>query len=190
MVSKKEQRLETLKKISKLSRDEVECKSRCICDKLLKNEHFLCAKTIMAYMAYGNEVLLDSMIEWAIEAGKMVYVPRVCDDSGKMEAIRVYSLDKCTEKDKFDIRVPNAPATLLRTNNDINILPGLAFDKTGARLGKGGGYYDKFISKLDYKTYLLGVCFDVQMVDKVVCQEHDMAVSSLITETKNILISE
>ena len=71
---------------------------------------------------------------------------------------------------------------------DVVIFPGAAFDIEGNRIGYGKGYYDKYISKLTYQPYKIGICYDFQLLDEIPSDTHDIKLDKIITEHRTVFV--
>lgn len=134
------------------------------------------AQTILAYYALPDEVDTHALLDELLAAGKTVLLPKVLDDE-TME-LRRYTGRCSLCEGAFHIMEPvGAPFTEV-SRIDIALIPGLAFDSQGHRLGRGKGYYDRFLSSFRGKT--VGVCFDFQKVAEVPVDAHDVAVDCVV----------
>ena len=140
------------------------------------------AKTIMLYLAMPDEPHLDKVISHALAAGKTICVPHMRKVCGLMDAAVITNLDDLVVG-QYNLLTPN-PATLKLLEPgelDLIIVPGVAFDKEGRRLGMGAGYYDRFLLKAA-KAELIGAAWAAQILEKVPTDEHDRPVNYLVTE--------
>ncbi|SDE60124.1 5-formyltetrahydrofolate cyclo-ligase [Sporomusa acidovorans] len=140
------------------------------------------AKNIMLYLAMPDEPHLDKVISHALAAGKTLCVPFMHATRGLMDAAVIKNLDDLVVG-QFNLLTPN-PATLKLLEPrelDLIIVPGVAFDKAGRRLGMGAGYYDRFLPKAT-KAELIGAAWAAQILEKVPTDEHDRPVNYLVTE--------
>ena len=146
--------------------EQVEQKSRLLGQKFAASEAYQNAKTIYGYLPYNQEVRTVPMLLQAIQDGKRVAVPRVCGE----EMIFFYMTDfDRVEKSNYGIPEPLGDEPVADDPTALVLMPGLAFDKAGYRVGYGGGYYDRFLElEPDHPTVAL--CFDVQILD---CLEPD-----------------
>ncbi len=150
---------------------------------LVNSAVFLRARSIALYSSCQNEVLTDAVFSAARKDEKDVYYPRVFRGRDVMVFLPVLSLDELTPG-AFDIREPKAgedeaidPGAL-----DLIVLPGVAFDRRGARLGFGKGYYDRALAGCE-KPLLLALAYDFQVVEAVPTGPHDVRMDGLVTET-------
>ncbi|AQQ09578.1 5-formyltetrahydrofolate cyclo-ligase family protein [Sedimentisphaera cyanobacteriorum] len=181
---KSAQRSELKAALSRLSPENIQAKSLEICKRIEQLEVYIQAGAVMGYLAYGHEVNLDYLLASALKQGKAAAVPEVQEEKGKMRAVRLNSLENCIKKDKFGIRVPQDGAEVSPERLDLIILPGLGFDVQGGRLGKGGGYYDRFLSSDNVRGHLCGVCFEVQIVEQAASGDRDISADTIITEKR------
>jgi 5-formyltetrahydrofolate cyclo-ligase len=150
---------------------------------LVNSAVFLRARSIALYSSCQNEVLTDAVFEAARRDEKDVYYPRVFRGRDVMVFLPVRSLDELTPG-AFDIREPGAGAEEAIDPGalDLIVLPGVAFDRRGARLGFGKGYYDRALAGCE-KPLLLALAYDFQVVEAVPTGPHDVRMDALITET-------
>ncbi|PKP39159.1 MAG: 5-formyltetrahydrofolate cyclo-ligase [Bacteroidetes bacterium HGW-Bacteroidetes-15] len=136
---------------------------------------FKSAKTILAYWSLPDEVQThDFVMKWYRE--KQILLPIV---AGEMLEIREFSGMECMEPgSSFGILEPKKGKAVNNINIDLVIVPGVAFDLQGNRLGRGKGYYDKLLKNKD--TYKVGVCFDFQLVDKVPVDSFDISMNIVV----------
>ncbi|WP_028254696.1 5-formyltetrahydrofolate cyclo-ligase [Veillonella magna] len=166
---------------------EEECKQWAVDlgERITASSYFHKATRIMAYLAMPKEANLDTVIERAIAAGKEVYVP-VCVTSTDMVAAHLQSLDD-VERGVLNIRIPRPGYTMCAPEDlDLILVPGVAFDEKGGRMGMGAGYYDRFLAKAT-KARCVGVCWDMQVLaDAIPMEAHDCPVDALITNIRTI----
>ena len=139
-------------------------------------------RSIFAYLADGEELSLDPVISEWIAAGIQVATPRVGPNRGRMEAAALSSLrDDDLHTDRYGLRSPPPEAPVVATEAlELVIVPGVAFTLDGARLGRGGGYYDRWLASLPSKTPRVGVCHAVQVVDVLSVESHDLPVHRVV----------
>ena len=177
---------ELRKKIKTILAEQTESlplKSLEISKKIIQSDEYKNAGVILAYMALSDEVNLASVIADARNKGKKVYIPKVDPNSTGME---FYEFNKDDiEQGSYGISEPGANGFLLNLESgkelsDINMLilvPVRAFTKQGARLGRGKGYYDKYLARLKNAeigvVVKAGVCFESQIVQELPVESHD-----------------
>ncbi len=170
--------LELLKKQGSADR---EVKSQLIGAKLFGLEAFKKAKTILFYASLPGEVNTFAMITKAIELKKHICLPVVANQRTMIPTLTKTMTD--LETGQYGISQPRHDASLEVNPKDIDavIVPGLSFDKFCNRLGRGKGYYDRFLSTLPLNTVTIGLAFDFQLVDRLPVEEHDVPLSVVIS---------
>lgn len=133
-------------------------------------------KRVFVYLSFSSEAPTDKLIERLIEQGWQVYCPRI--DDKKMSAVE-YGED--FELSAYGIREPLGEA--YDGDMDVAIVPMLAVDEQGRRLGYGGGYYDRYLGAHP-ETLLLAYGFDFQILRQVPTETHDMKMDGIITDKR------
>lgn len=173
-------RKEILRKLNNQAAEEALKKSRIIKEKLTSSPEFKKSSIVMLYASMPGEVTTDEIIEEALRAGKKVALPRCTS----LKAIVPKEIrDKNgLEKSSFGIREPKKTQKDIHLGEiDIVVVPGVAFDGNNSRLGRGGGYYDRFLKNLPRGTPIIGLAFDFQIVESLPQDSHDIPVSKVIT---------
>ncbi len=158
-------------------------KSRIIFDRLFRLPEFRKALTILFYFPFNGEVNTVEMIKQAQKLGKRIGLPRIMRDKKRIIPAIVDSLEEDLETGPYGIKQPktNRLQALRLENLDMVIVPGVAFDKRNNRLGRGGGYYDRFLKSLPSLIPTVGLAFDFQIVDHLPQQEkHDIPVTKVL----------
>ena len=160
--------------------DNKNVKSNIIFNKIINDEVFNSSKVIGMYYSLKSEVDTHALIEYALDIGKIVCLPKIVKDNMKF-----YKIDYGTrlKKSKFGVLEPPSKKENLVTTDDIDLLivPGVCFGKDRNRIGFGKGYYDKYISNNYINT--IGLCFSEQIVDYINCDSHDVKINKVITDT-------
>lgn len=161
---------------------ERELKSRQISEKLKQETIFKNAKTIMFYLATDEEVQTRNLIEEAFAQGKRILLPYIHRETGELKPSRVRDLTLDLEKGSYGILEPKKECLDLVELKEIElvIVPGLAFDQTKHRLGRGKGYYDRFLAKLPRNIQTIGFAFDFQILERIPATELDIPLSRVI----------
>ena len=139
------------------------------------------ARVVMAYYALPDEVCTHQLIDDLLAEGKTVLLPKVLDDE-TMELRRYTGPDSLCEG-AFHIMEPVGEPFTDYQQIDVALIPGMAFDAQGHRLGRGKGYYDRFLSTIHSSLFTLhsiGVCFDFQKVTEVPVDDFDIPVDEVI----------
>ncbi len=173
-------------RLSELSTTEQAEHARSLAPHLLADPAIAPADAILAYAAFAPELSLDPFITAAIDASKRIAIPSIDWARKSMTAHHISNLDTDLIPDRYDIRVPRAGCPVVEPAQiDVILLPGLAFDRAGNRLGRGAGFYDRYITALKdegHNPTLIGVCYHAQIVDSVPTEPHDHRVDRVITE--------
>ena len=136
------------------------------------------AKTIYGYLPYNQEVRTVPMLQQALLEGKKVAVPKCYGD--EMRFIFMDDLSK-VEKGYANIPEPIADEPIADDETALVLMPGLAFDPHGYRVGYGGGYYDRFLA--EYTGTSIGICYE-DFIGDIVTEEYDLPVKIVVTEEK------
>lgn len=175
-MNKSEQR-EMLKNLrSAMTPEEVTQKSTAVAEKLFSLDAFDAAKTILVYISLAKEVSTDEIIAECRRRGKRVLVPITV--SGNIIPC-VFEENTALVRGGFGIREP-AEKIPWRGGIDMAIIPGLGFDKTGARIGFGKGCYDKFLA--ENPCIKLGIAFSHQIFDKIITDSYDVPMDIIVTD--------
>ena len=190
-MTKNQIRNDMTKQRSSLSKAEHEDKSGLIQRRLFETEAYRHCGSLLTYVSFGDEADTRELIVKALADHKKVYVPRV--DRKEMEFYEIHSLGGLIPG-KFGILEPEpekngifpAPAAIQNhTGDNLMILPGLAFDFSGNRIGYGGGYYDRYLSRYAGIRFVkIAIAFDFQLRDHIPAEEADVKVDYIITPAR------
>ena len=159
-----------------MTSQQIDEKSRLLGQKFAASEAYRNAKTIYGYLPYNQEVRTVPMLQQAIRDGKQVAVPRVCGD----EMIFYYMTDfDRVEKSNFGIPEPLGDEPVAEDTGALVLMPGLAFDKAGHRVGYGGGFYDKFLAN-EPSHPTVALCYDFQVLPHLNTEEFDVPVDLVL----------
>ena len=187
---KKEIREAILQKKIEFSKTKVKEKSFAIFNKLKEMDFYKNANNVMVYIPLDNEneVLTEPIINDLWNRGKKVFIPLTVHKTKEIIVSELKDLKKDLRIGNFGVLEPKKEATRPTDPSILNmvIVPGVAFDKKGYRIGHGAGYYDRFLPKLSKKTATVSLAFDMQLIDKVPNEHHDIAVKYIITEKQFI----
>jgi len=166
---------------AELSPDYLAESDRGIFENISKLPEFQSARAIFTYYSIQNEPDTHKIIELALKMGKIVTLPLI-RGNGIMDAAIIRSFEDIGAG-AFDIPAPAADAELLPPDKiDFAIIPALTFDREGFRVGQGGGYYDRFLSKA--KFFTVGITRSRFFVERLPREEHDMPVCCVVTENE------
>lgn len=183
MTTKSRIRKEIRDKLNKQNNTQRLRKSFSIKEKLFKLAEFKRAKYVMFYIATSKEVQTHLMITAAKTIGKKIVVPTILRGERTMTASLIEDFEKELTLGPYQIFQPRGkyireiPAERI----DLVVVPGLAFDKQGNRLGRGRGYYDKFLACVPAGTPRIGLAFDFQVLKSLPVLSHDISVTRVIS---------
>lgn len=176
-MSKTELRQVIRQRKRQFSRQELGELSLAVVGRLSAHKRMAQAQTVMLYCSLPDEVDTHGLIDTLYGEGKTVVLPVVTGE-GEME-LRVYHGADSLRRGAFDILEPVGERFTDYKSIDLAVIPGMAFDDSGHRLGRGKGYYDRFLVNLPH-CYKIGMCFDFQRVEHVPCESTDIAVDEVI----------
>lgn len=156
--------------------------SKKACQNLIDTEQFQRAGVIMAYLSLPHEADTTPIILHAWQQEKTVAVPKVSWQQRHMIPVEITSLQAGIATGKGGLRNPVTGVPMPIEEIDLVITPGLAFDKKGNRLGRGGSYYDRFFSSNKLKAVKFGFAFSQQVIESVPMVNHDEPVDFLVTD--------
>lgn len=178
---------ETLRKIIKVKRSELKYKDKQNKDNIifsnLKNERlFNSAEIIFIFVSFGDEVDTHKIINYGLSLGKTICVPKVISKEKGMKALKIHNLEHM-ERSRYGILEPFDDAEEISAEAvDLFLVPGLAFDTKGGRVGYGGGFYDKFLIKARENADKIALGYDFQIIEKVPLETTDILIDGIITE--------
>ena len=173
---------------SSLSSDVLEANTRIIENRLFEFANFLESKIVMLYVNADNEVGTTNIIKRAYEFSKIVVLPAFDTTKSTMKLMKVDNPNKDLKMGPRGILEPD-PAKCKPVPLDcidIAIVPGVAMDEKGGRIGSGDGYYDRVIPDLPMTTRKVGLVFEGQLTPQVPMESHDKHVDIIITEKRVI----
>ncbi len=150
--------------LSRISKEELKRRSKDVCGKIKSLPVYKKAKTIAGYYPLAEEVDIREVLLQAIGEGKSVGLPVVNQQSGDLKFYRIKGLDNLVYG-PWGIKQPDVNAAELMDLKQVDLIlvPGLAFDEQGWRLGRGKGYYDRLLKRIKKPTVKLGICFAFQL---------------------------
>ena len=166
-----------------LSPEEQKTASLAVFRQLQKFTPYRDAACIMAYMACRGELSLAPVMDEWLARGRKLLLPR-CEAPGVMTARCVANMAQLVSG-TFGLMEPDAACKIAAPEEiELILVPGVAFDRMGHRLGQGGGYYDCFLAKTH--ALRVGICHDEALIDRVPVEEHDCMMDAVITPRETI----
>lgn len=176
---------------NRLSSQEIAEKSKAIATRLFSLPAFKRAEVVMFFLSYGSEVNTIGMAKEAMSNGKQVVAPLTVPKRRELIPSLLKNFDsdlapglRGIPEPRLDRLRPVDPKEI-----DLLVVPGVAFDEKGNRMGYGGGYYDRFFERLRPGVPLVAICFELQVIDEVPVAEWDQPVDFIITEDRVLSFS-
>jgi len=170
-------------KLREAGQEALEKWSDQITARILDLPEYPAAETIMVYLSLRNEYRSGPLIEAALSAGKNVCAPKVVWQTWQMYAVALDGPNDF-EEDERGLKEPRSDKQIAADQIDLVLVPGLAFDLRGRRLGRGGGFYDRFLARSDLHARKVAAAFDLQIVSRLPFDSHDQPVDLIVTTTK------
>lgn len=171
-----------------LSEAERLARSRRVWERVAALACYQQARVVLAYMAFDHEVLTDGLMRQAIASGKQIVLPMVQADRQRLALYAIADLERDVAPGYRGILEPQplrtqavAPEAL-----DLALVPGVAFDMRGGRLGFGAGFYDQLLGRLPRHIPTVGMAFDFQVIPRLPFQPHDVVLDAIVTDRRVI----
>lgn len=182
MMDKKEVRKQIRELKKRYSLEEKCAMSESVWEQVEADEHFQAARTVLAYWSMDDEVYThDFVCKWA--GKKTMLLP--CVRGEELDVRYFDGVEKMCPGEGFAIPEPVGELFTDWKEIDVILVPGVAFDADGNRLGRGKGYYDKVLRQTE--AYKLGVCFDFQFIESVPVEEHDVRMNRVVVSKNTSL---
>ncbi|MCJ7647849.1 MAG: 5-formyltetrahydrofolate cyclo-ligase [Candidatus Lokiarchaeota archaeon] len=174
--------------LENLSEKELAKKTKQIEDNLFEFANFLEAKIVLLYINKKSEVASRNIIKRCLDFNKIVILPAFNIKTYEIKLMKVDDLDKDLITGPRGVLEPDINRCKIVPVNcvDLAIIPGVAFDEKGGRIGTGGGYYDRFIPKLSITTRKVALALECQIIQQVPVESHDNHVDIIITDERTI----
>lgn len=187
---KKQLRKELIRKRREMTAEDVRIKSAQITERVINSGLLTGKQTILIYMDFKKEVQTDALIRHLWNTGHTVVLPRVIGE-GKLALVRVDHFD-AMERSSIGILEPvvTDEHTVLPSCIDLVLVPGVAFDLAGYRLGYGGGYYDRLLPQLHPDAKRCALAFECQVMQHLPREAHDQRMDYIQTEERLITVSD
>ncbi len=181
-LAKKELRTRLKANLAALSPDEVRQRSRQACNSLVAQPEFERSETVMVFLSLPMEINTTLLVLRAWQEGKRVLAPRVSWEQRRMMPVEIRSLTEDIEETQWSLRQPLQGDPVPLSMIDLVVVPGLGFDRAGNRLGRGRGFYDRFLAHSEFTGSTCAIAFEEQVVEAIPADLHDIRVDMLITD--------
>lgn len=175
------------KKREKLSEDDIQKGSAMAWKQLQALECFQTAKSIMFYMPIGGEIDFTGHFRDLHEQGVEISIPILDEEDGEIQSA-IWTPDEVLVPRKYNILEPEIPQFTDLQKLDVILMPGVAFDIDGGRVGFGKGYYDRFLKTCH--AIRIGAAYDFQLKEKLPTNELDVPMDYIVTPTKTLHIPD
>ncbi len=174
--------------LEELSDNEIKEKTKQIENRLFEFANFMEAKIVLLYINSKSEVMTWEIIKRSFDYNKVVVLPAFDTEKYEMKLMKVDNIDTDLKPGPRGILEPDANRCKIVPIDsiDIAIIPGVALDEKGERIGSGEGYYDRLIPKLSITTRKVALAFEGQIIQQVPVESHDKNVDIIITEKRII----
>jgi len=152
------------------------------CANLARTPEYARSEIIMVFLSLPVEVDTTPLVLQAWRDRKRVLAPKVSWEQRRMLPIQINSLSDDLSESVLGLREPADGVPIPLANIDMVIVPGIGFDLQGNRLGRGRGFYDRFLAHRDWIGIACGLALEDQIIDEVPVSEHDMRVQMLVTD--------
>ena len=175
-------------KVDSISVEDKKEASKLICQQLMSIASVSLAETIFTFLPLHDEVSLLPAIQLWIDESRTVGIPLMGWEDNSMRFGLLSNLSETSLLEtRHGIKEPKERCPLPNEIIDVILVPGVGFDPIGGRLGRGGGFYDRFLEQ-SRPPVVIGVCFDEQITAKVPSEEHDQLMTAVVTPTKLLLM--
>ena len=175
-MDKQELRRRIREKKRAMTEEDIQSASNRLADLFLATALYQRSNTVYGYLPYNQEVRTIPILEQALRDGKRVAVPKIFGN--EMKFIYLDDLSK-VEKGYSGIPEPVEDAPVADDPNALVLMPGLAFDRQGHRIGYGGGFYDKFLAN-EPEHPTIALCYEFQLLDVLETEEYDIPVDQVL----------
>ncbi len=166
--------------------------SQLVCQRFMALSEYQQADTVMWYIHCRSEVQTQAAVSSALQQAKKIVIPYCTKDQQGQNKLGLWHLQDMAEliPGTWGILEPpknrwsDADKQVLPTELDLVMVPGVAFDRKGGRLGNGAGYYDRLLQQLRPGTATIAVCYESQLFEQVVMEAHDVYMDAVLTETE------
>lgn len=181
-MTKRELRQHLRQVVAEISPDEIHRRSLQACTLLGGTQEYARAEVVMVFLSLPTEIDTTSLVLRCWRDSKRVLAPKVSWEQRRMLPIEIKSLSDDVQETPLGIREPAKGVPFPVGNIDLVVVPGLGYDLHGNRIGRGRGFYDRFLAHRDWRGVACGLAFEQQVVEDVPTEENDMRVDMLVTD--------
>ncbi|MGD9731756.1 MAG: 5-formyltetrahydrofolate cyclo-ligase [Desulfamplus sp.] len=187
-ISKKSLIGEVLEKMSMLTQEEREAKQKAVESNLLSFANFLEAEFVLLYIQRSTELPTERIIRTSLDVRKGIVLPAYSESRHSITLLRINNYDADIIRTESDILEPdpNVCKKIPLDMIDVAMIPGLAFDEKGGRVGFGDGFYNRLISKLPETTRKVAIAFEEQLVEHIPMESRKYNLDIIITDKRTI----
>lgn len=170
-----------------LKREPVLLQTDKPCSALLASEAYAHSRTVLAFVAMPDELSTDALLRDVITSKRRLVLPRASSRSAAMTLHQVGNLDADLERSRLGFRQPKKSLPCVAVNEiDLIVVPGVAFDERGYRLGRGAGHYDRLLCAPGIRATIVAMALDEQIIAGLPVEPHDRPVHTIFTPTRVI----
>ncbi|HEX2972835.1 MAG TPA: 5-formyltetrahydrofolate cyclo-ligase [Tepidisphaeraceae bacterium] len=169
-------------RLASLSEEQRHQKSLSACSFLVGTPEFQAARVVMLYLSMPTEVATASLALRCWQQGKTVVVPKVSWDQRRMLPVEITSLQTNLAMTGHGVREPIAGQPIPIDLINLVVVPGLGFTAQGHRIGRGMGFYDRFLAQPEFMGLSCGLAFEEQILENIPVLDHDMPLGMLVTD--------
>ena len=177
-------RAELRRKLGEVGPDRLRDASKAACDRLADTEEFRRAHAVMIFLPLRYEIDARPLALRAWQEGKTVTVPLVGHTQKHMIPVVVRSLEEPMDADQYGVQSPRGSEPFPIDMLELAVVPALGFDREGHRIGRGGGFYDRFLAQPEFQAVACGLAIEEQVVDHIPTAPHDVPLDMLATDSR------
>jgi len=181
---KAQMRKEIQKLLERMTAEEITAKSQSACERLIPEREFRDAEAVMMYVPMRGEVDTSQLAIACWQQDKTVLIPKVDWEHRHMHVVTCRSLADEMVKSKYGVPTPVGGEPWPIQQIDLVIVPALAYDLHGHRVGHGGGFYDRFLDQPLLRARTCGLAFEEQVVEELPVHDHDQSIDMLVTDCR------
>jgi 5-formyltetrahydrofolate cyclo-ligase len=178
-------------RVSQIIPEQRRTLSAAVVEQLISRPEWQRAQRILGYLPLMDELDLSAALESALSANKSVALPRYLPDQNTYCAALITDNFATLSPGAFGIREPSAAAAIMPLNQlDFILVPGVAFDSGGRRLGRGKGFYDRLLANVNSADCIkCGIAADEQIVTGIPAEPHDISMNLIVTPTRCLVMA-